>query len=52
MSVPDGCTIRQLTPADLGLMDGLLTLFGEAFDDVETYVGRRPSAEYMRRLLG
>jgi aminoglycoside 3-N-acetyltransferase I len=52
MSVPDGCTIRQLTPADLGLMDGLLTLFGEAFDDVETYVGRRPSAEYLSRLLG
>ncbi|CAN5661738.1 N/A [soil metagenome] len=52
MSVPDGCMIRQLTPADLGLMDGLLTLFGEAFDEVETYVGRRPSAEYLRRLLG
>jgi aminoglycoside 3-N-acetyltransferase I len=52
MSIPDGCTIRQLGSTDLGLMDGLLTMFGEAFDEVETYGERRPNAEYMRRLLG
>ncbi len=51
MSAPDGCIIRQITPADLGLMDGLLWNFGEAFDEVDTYVGSRPSAEYLRRLL-
>lgn len=33
-------------------MDALLETFGEAFDEVETYVGRRPSADYLGRLLG
>ncbi len=32
-------------------MDGLLVAFGEAFDDMDTYTARRPSAEYLRRLL-
>lgn len=45
-------TIHRLTPADLTLMDGLLTMFGEAFDEVETYGKARPGAEYMERLLG
>jgi aminoglycoside 3-N-acetyltransferase I len=52
MTVPDGCTLQQLTPDDTHLMDGLLAMFGEAFDEMETYVGRRPGPEYMRRLLG
>ncbi|KAM3098888.1 AAC(3)-I family aminoglycoside N-acetyltransferase, partial [Phormidesmis sp. 146-12] len=33
-------------------MEALLTIFGEAFDDVETYSGNRPSAAYLERLLG
>lgn len=44
--------IRHLSPDDLPLMDALLTTLGEAFDDVETYGAKRPSADYMRRLLG
>lgn len=44
--------IRHLTADDLGLMDALLTTFGEVFDDVETYSGNRPDADYLRRLLG
>lgn len=32
-------------------MDGLLQAFGEAFDDLPTYTGRRPDAAYVRRLL-
>ena len=44
--------IRQLTPDDLELMDGLLSTFGAAFDDAETYNAKRPGADYMRRLLG
>lgn len=44
--------IRELTPADLDLMNGLLTMFGEAFDEVDTYSGRRPGAGYLRGLLG
>ena len=33
-------------------MDGLLTMFGDAFDDPETYGRARPSLAYLRRLLG
>lgn len=44
--------IRQLAPDDLELIDELLSVFGAAFDDEKTYAGKRPGAEYMRRLLG
>ncbi|MES1167932.1 MAG: AAC(3)-I family aminoglycoside N-acetyltransferase [Oleiharenicola lentus] len=33
-------------------MDGMLTVFGEAFEDVETYNGARPAATYLEHLLG
>lgn len=33
-------------------MDALLVTFGKAFNEIETYLEKRPSAEYMRRLLG
>lgn len=36
---------------DVPLLESLSTLFGEAFDDAETYTGKRPSAEYLRGLL-
>ncbi len=45
-------TIRQLVQDDLELMGALLSIFGAAFNEVETYVRKRPSADYMRRLLG
>ena len=44
--------IRQLETDDLALMTALLACFGEAFDDVDTYTGNRPSGDYFRRLLG
>ena len=44
--------IRKLGPADLTWMHGMLTMFGEAFDDVETYGKARPRAAYLERLLG
>lgn len=44
-------SIRQLSPDDTALMEGLLTTFGEAFEQVETYSGNRPAASYLRRLL-
>ena len=43
--------IQQIAPDDIRLMDGLLTMFGEAFDEVETYGGNRPSERYLRQLL-
>lgn len=44
-------TIRLLAPDDIALMEGMLTTFGEAFNDVATYSGARPGAAYLRRLL-
>jgi aminoglycoside 3-N-acetyltransferase I len=44
-------SIRALAPDDVALMEALLATFGEAFDDVETYSGNRPSAGYLHRLL-
>lgn len=45
-------TIRHLSADDVGLMEALSTTFGEAFNDVATYTGKRPSAAYLWRLLG
>jgi aminoglycoside 3-N-acetyltransferase I len=44
-------TIQQIVPEDVALMEALLATFGEAFDEVETYSGNRPSADYLRQLL-
>jgi aminoglycoside 3-N-acetyltransferase I len=33
-------------------MEGMLTTFGEAFDEMETYSGAQPSRAYLARLLG
>lgn len=37
---------------DLELMDSTLSLFGDAFNEVETYTARRPGNAYLRKLLG
>ena len=44
--------IHALGPDDLALMDGLLTVFGQAFEDPDTYGKARPGPDYLRRLLG
>ena len=44
--------IRHLTADDIALMNALLTTFGVAFNDVDSYNRRRPSEDYLRRLLG
>ena len=43
--------IQLLAPGDVVLMEAMLATFGEAFDEVETYTGNRPSAGYLHRLL-
>jgi len=43
--------IQQLTPEEIPLLEALSTAFGEAFEDAETYTGKRPSTDYLRRLL-
>lgn len=45
-------SIHQIAPSEVLLMEALLTTFGEAFGEVETYGGNRPGARYLRRLLG
>ena len=44
-------SIHQLTRHDQALMTALLATFGEAFDEVETYGGNQPGADYLQRLL-
>jgi aminoglycoside 3-N-acetyltransferase I len=44
--------ILELGAADVSVMESMLTLFGEAFDDVPAYCGNRPDADYLARLLG
>jgi aminoglycoside 3-N-acetyltransferase I len=45
-------TIVRLGPDDLVPMNGLLTMFGEAFEDAASYDAHRPSPDYHRALLG
>lgn len=52
MSSTNAFSIRRLAPADVALLDGMLTTFGEAFEDVATYSDARPSVRYLERLLG
>src|SRR5215472_3365810 len=46
-----GYAYRQLTSADVPLLKDLLRVFGEAFDEVDTYQRSVPSDDYLTRLL-
>ncbi|WP_458652004.1 AAC(3)-I family aminoglycoside N-acetyltransferase [Sivoneniella epilithica] len=52
MSSFEPISIRQLSANDLAMMESLLTTFGEAFEEVDTYSAFRPSTAYLKRLLG
>ena len=43
--------IHHLSPNDVALLEALLTTFGEAFNEVDTYTANRPGSDYLRRLL-
>lgn len=43
--------VHLLTPDDVPLLEAMLTMFGEAFEEPETYDGARPNAAYLARLL-
>ena len=45
-------TFRQLAAGDAGLLRKLLTVFGEAFNETETYSAAQPSDDYLEALLG
>jgi aminoglycoside 3-N-acetyltransferase I len=45
-------TVHRLTPSDLSLMRALNTLFGEAFEDRETYDAKPPDEAWLAGVLG
>ena len=45
-------SFRTLGPGDAALMRSVLSMFGEAFHEVETYRDAQPSTGYLERLLG
>jgi aminoglycoside 3-N-acetyltransferase I len=51
MSARANFTIRQVCPPDFELMHGLLTMFGEAFEEADTYSRARPTNQYFEQLL-
>lgn len=44
--------IHHLGPGDVPLLEGINARFAEAFDDAENYASTRPSAAYLRGVLG
>lgn len=51
MSATENLTIQHLSEKDIKLMRALLRVFGEAFDEVETYCQAQPEDDYLRKLL-
>lgn len=51
MTTPSRYTIQRLSENSGELMNALLSVFGDAFDDVHTYGAKRPRPEYLRQLL-
>jgi aminoglycoside 3-N-acetyltransferase I len=51
MTPAAGYTIQQLAADDEPLMHALLSVFGDAFDDAQTYGSKRPGSAYFRQLL-
>lgn len=43
--------IKQIDPDQVHLMRSLLEVFGEAFSEMNTYVGSQPTFAYLRQLL-
>ncbi|HYD57019.1 MAG TPA: AAC(3)-I family aminoglycoside N-acetyltransferase [Burkholderiales bacterium] len=43
--------VRHLGPADVPLMEAMLSLFGEVFADPASYCAERPEARYLEALL-
>ena len=50
--LPFPFSVRTLGSGDAALMRAMLTMFGEAFGEVQTYSGSQPTTEYLERLLG
>jgi aminoglycoside 3-N-acetyltransferase I len=44
-------TLHQLAPHDLDLTSSMLTMFAKAFDDEDSYNSKRPSDNYVKKIL-
>jgi aminoglycoside 3-N-acetyltransferase I len=51
MTSSEPFSICQLSAKELALMEELLAVFGEAFEEVDRYSSSRPSHTYLKRLL-
>ncbi|ASC74150.1 Gentamicin 3-N-acetyltransferase [Halomicronema hongdechloris C2206] len=51
MKPTDYIAIQQLAETDIDLMRALLTVFGDAFDEADTYCQAQPSNDYLQKLL-
>ncbi|MBM3583517.1 MAG: AAC(3)-I family aminoglycoside N-acetyltransferase [Alphaproteobacteria bacterium] len=51
MSNSGSFTIRRLGTGDIALMRAVSAMFGEAFEERDTYTGRPPDDGYLARLL-
>lgn len=47
-----GFSVAELAREDIKLMHAMLTVFGEAFGEPDTYGDARPGTAYLERLLG
>lgn len=51
MSHQNTAEIVQLKPENISEFEAMMTVFGEAFEDVAGYCDRRPSRAYVQKLL-
>ncbi|NEP80180.1 MAG: GNAT family N-acetyltransferase, partial [Okeania sp. SIO3B3] len=51
MNSIENITIQHLSEKDIKLMQDLLNVFGDAFDEVETYRKTQPKTDYLHKLL-
>ena len=51
MNLERECRIEQLSAKDIGLMRSVLNLFGEVFQEKETYCRHQPDDAYLESLL-
>lgn len=51
MASSESFRIHVLGPHDVALLEAMLTTFGVAFDEVETFSAARPGAAYLEQLL-
>ena len=52
MSAMHDINIRRLASTELAEMEAMNTMFGQVFDEVDTYTAKRPRPPYLERLLG